>query len=176
VFPRRFLLSVALFTLGAALPLGAAVAADEGPQSETAFTRVFYLQEMEVQEAMRLLRIAHSVRNIAAVGSSTLIVLDHQETIEQCERTLTERGALLRSVEPHEPRSWAPDEDTPTETRVFEIAQRASVPTIMTVLRSIYGLRDLEVSADETSIEATANSDLLDQVEAMLNELDALGY
>ncbi len=151
------------------IPVYAGSSADE-PR----ITRVFYLQGMERREAITLLRSQIQVRQIAEVTSANaLVVTEVAGKIQRSESLLREHDALDRSVDPHPPLSFRREADPSSATRVFRI-EGPETRNVVTVLRSIYQIRQVMEVTHNNSITATGPPDRLDAAEALLEELGLL--
>ncbi len=141
-----------------------------------ATTRILYLREgVALSDAMTLLRTEVSVRKIASVlDLSVLIVKDSLDRVALCERLLTDRNAIIRTADPHDPEPTRSRSDQiPSETRIFRI-DGIDRGDAITVLRTIYDSRDLALLPEEDAFSVTAPAAKLDNIEALLGVLGVL--
>ena len=137
-------------------------------------TRVFYLQEMEPRDAMTLLRSQVQVRRMATIRDrSVIVVSDVADRVDQSERLLRQRDAVVRATDPHEPLELERLAESPTATRVFRVGSD-NMSTVVTVLRSIYQMREVNEFAEDNSVSVRAAQPILDSSEALLRELGLL--
>jgi hypothetical protein len=135
-------------------------------------TRVFYLQGMEPREAVTLFRAQAQVRRVAMIADrSVVVVSDIAEKVEQAESLLRQRDAVARTSDPHQPLELLAE--SPAATRTFRV-DGDEVSTVLTVLRSIYQVRELSELADGGGVEVRAAQPILDSSAALLRELGLL--
>ncbi len=167
----NFLRSTIVAALFAGLVLSGAVLAGE---SEPIFTRVLYLQGMEVREAVTLLRSQVHVRQMATIqGRNLVIIAETLDKIEQSETVLRQKDAVSRVAEPHPPLELRKLGKAPAATRTFHVGAGVAASTV-TILRSIYQMRELTEEAESNSVSARAAPAVLDAGEALLQELGLL--
>ena len=137
-------------------------------------TRVFYLQGMSSRDAITLLRMEAQIRQASWIGDRDVIVVaGSTEEVDQCEDLLRQRDVLLRVAEPHEPVALEGMENSPPATRVF-LVDGDNLRTVVTVLRSIYQVREVSEIGEENSVSVSASKPILDSSEALLRELGLL--
>ena len=114
------LVTLAVGTLILAAPrLEQPVRAGSASSDRPHVIRVFYLQGMELREAVTLLRSRVHVRQITSVSTGDAIVLcEVADRVDRSESLLRDNGALVRATDPHEPVSFERAKDSPLETRV----------------------------------------------------------
>ena len=125
------------------------------PESRAHVTRVFYLQDVGVREAVTLCRSGAHLLKMASIESLNVVVTsDVVGKIEECEKLLREADAQLRSVDPHEPIDFNALRPSAVELRIFEL--RTTTPNrAVTLLRSIYQLTEVtEVTDSSVSVRA----------------------
>jgi type II secretory pathway component GspD/PulD (secretin) len=169
----RIVLLAALFVFTAALKpvIGTE---KSSPGEELRVTRVFYLQEIDVREAITMLRSQFHVRQLAMVsGSDTIIVTETPDKVDRCEGLLRELGSLARAAEPHEPLDFARNAAAEEDTRIYHI-DGLDTKIVVSVMRAIYQIRQLTELAEKSSVIVTAPKARLDAIEALLQELDVL--
>jgi len=136
--------------------------------------RVFYLQGMSSRDAITLLRMEAQILQAAWIGERDVVVVaGTAEKVDQCEDLLQQRDALFRVAEPHEPVALEGVESSLPETRVF-LVDGDNLQTVVTVLRSIYQVRELSELAENNSVSVSASKPVLDSSEALLQELELL--
>jgi hypothetical protein len=136
--------------------------------------RVFYLQGMEPLEAMTLLRSQIQVVQIATIRDRNIIVVaDVADRVDRSESLLRQRDAVVRATDPHQPLNLERLPESTIATRVFRI-EDADISTVVTVLRSIYQMREVTKFVDENSVSVRAALPILDASEATLRELGLL--
>lgn len=152
-------------------PVRAGSASSDAPY----VTRVFYVQGMELREAVTLLRSRVHVRQMAEVITrNAIVVCEVADRVERSESLLRENDALVRATDPHEPVSFERAKDSPLETRVFPVESGDDAKMVVTILRAIYQMRDMTELADESGVSVRAALPLLDASEELLRELGLL--
>lgn len=143
---------------------------DSSTQHPLRVTRVFYLEGMDLHDVMMLLRREFAVRKIVIViDRSAVVVSDGAEKVDQCERLLRERNAVVRTAELPSP-LLGKRAKGPTNTRVFPVNSN-DIKTFLTVLRTIYDVGEMTSSPDDSSISIRAAEPVLEACEALLREL-----
>ena len=171
--------TVLVFLLTACALIGGVSGAEEpddpGHPSNTPFvTRVFYLEGIDLREAMTLARQTIHVRSVAIVNSrSVMVVSDAAEPVSQVEALLKQRNVVLRAAEPHAPLYLERLQKDPTGTRIFRV-ERDSMENVVTLLRAIYMVREVKKSEEDSAISASAALPILDAAEALFRELRLL--
>ena len=131
-------------------------------------TRVFYLDGADARAAVTLLRSEIQVRRVAYLSDRPLVIVSETaERIDLVESLLRERGMLARAVEPHPP--LASDTEGMT-ARVLRLASLDSAVATM-LLRTIYGVREVEPQSDGAGVAARAPASTLEAAEALFREL-----
>ncbi len=175
--PSRALLIFALVAGGlvsGSLRAGGPAQAGTSSANMPHVTRVFYLQGMEPREAMTLLRSQVQVRQMAMIqDSSAIVVSDVADRVDQSEKLLRERDAVVRATDPHDPLELEGLAASPTATRVFRV-ESVNLTAVATILRSIYQVREVNTSAEENSVSVRGAKLILDSSEALLRELGLL--
>ncbi len=162
-------------TLAIVVSAGASVGApaETAPAPEPRVTRVFYLDEMETREALMQLRIQVRIRSAAVIQEpKVLVVSDVAEQVEQAESVLRLRDAGVRASDPHGPLDFDDIASGTSATRVFRL-EKGDAPTVITLLRTIYQVREVE-ELEDGDVSAHAGAPVLDAIEALLRELDLL--
>ena len=136
--------------------------------------RVFHLQGMEPREAATLLRKQLQIRQIVMIQDRNIIIVaDSADKVDHSESLLRQRDAVVRATDPHDPLNLERLPDSPMETRVFRIVD-ADTKTVITILRSIYQVRELTELVDENSVSVREALPILDASEALLREVGLL--
>ena len=136
--------------------------------------RIFYLQGMSSRDAITLLRMKAHIPQAAWIGDRDVIVIaGSADRVDQCESLLRQRDAVLRAAEPHEPVALGGLKQSPPTTRVFPV-KGDDLRIVVTVLRSIYQVRELSELVEENSVSVRAAKPILDSSEALLRELGLL--
>jgi type II secretory pathway component GspD/PulD (secretin) len=150
--------------------------AQEEPSGEKPrLTRVFELQGMDTREAVTLLRTHVQVRQIVELQDrDTVIVTEVFEKVDRSEKLLRELDAVARAVDPHGALSFARVPERQVETRQFRIYGIDS-RLVVTVLRTIYQIRQVTELSDKGIVVVSAPLPVLDAAEALLSELGVLG-
>lgn len=169
-----------LTMVAAVLPsgsLGAEQPAPPGssPSGQPRVTRVFYLERIEVPEALTLLRSEVAIRSAATIESrSAIVVSDALERAELAESLLRQRDAGLRATDPHPPLDLEGLAASPKATREFRAIDQTAGKTMLTALRALYGIRELASLAAGEGVSVRAAEPILDASEALLRELGLL--
>lgn len=160
----------------AAMVLAGAPPRAEAPAREPILmtTRVIYLQEMNPRDAMSLVRGNPHILSAAMVlNRNALVISDVADKIDQAEKLLRQRNAVLQVADPHAPLATEALSKAPPATRVFDVGA-GSMDGVMAVLRAIYQVRDIQKSEQESRITIRAAQPILDASEALLRELDLI--
>lgn len=156
------------------LTSGPARAAGEQPEVDKVHTRVFYLQGMDHQAAITLLRSKAQVMQVARISDRDVIVVaGTAETVGRCDTLLREHDAILRVVAPHDPVELGGPAGVPLATGVFHVLGD-HMPTVVVVLRAIYQVRELNEDAQESAVTVHATQPVLASSEALFRELKLL--
>ncbi|MGH9870421.1 MAG: hypothetical protein ACREAA_19985 [Candidatus Polarisedimenticolia bacterium] len=136
--------------------------------------RVFTLEGIELREAMTLVRRETDLRMVVIVPArSAMVVADLADKVAQSQELLAQRGAQVRAIEPHAPLYLEAPDKSPAETRAFRM-QSDSMDSAVTLLRAIYGMREVNKSEADFLLTARAAPSLLDASEALFRELHLL--
>ena len=166
--------AVVILALSAGALFNVDLRAAESSGEEPRLTRVFHLQGMETREAVALLRSRVQVRQIAEIrGLDIVIVTEVAEKVDRSESLLRERDAVARAIDPHDPVNPEPSSESPIGTRVFRI-EGLDPRGVVTVLRSIYQMREVTELVDGDGVSVRAPLYKLDASEALLRELGLL--
>lgn len=150
------------------------ISAGSSSTDQTKVVRVFYLKGIDAREGITLLRSEVQVRQMAFLGGrDLLIVADMAERVDRSESLLRERDALDKASDPHGPLTPGSGPEDETATRVFRIEGNGT-GEVMTILRAIYQIREVEEVDGENSVSVRSAPAVLDASEALLRELDLL--
>lgn len=123
---------------------------------------------------MTLLRSQVQVRQMAMIPDrSVIVVSDVADKVNQSESLLRQRDAVVRATDPHEPLELEHLAESQPATRVFRV-DSAHVSTVVTLLRAIYQVREVQELAEDNSVSARGAQPILDSSEALLRELGLL--
>ena len=130
------LVTLAVGTLILAVPrLEHPVRAGSASSDAPYVTRVFYLQGMELSEAITLLRSRVHVRQMVEIPTrNAIVVCEVADRVDRSESLLRENDALVRATDPHVPVSFERAKDSPLETRVFPV-ESDDTRQVVTILR-----------------------------------------
>jgi malonyl CoA-acyl carrier protein transacylase len=138
------------------------------------YTRVFYLQGMDVRQAVTLLRSQAQVLQVASINDRDVIVIaGTADMVERCETLLRERDAILRVAIPHEPVELEALSRGPLVSHVFRVTDN-NIKTAVVVLRAIYQVRELSELTEDNTVSVRATQPVVDSSEALLRELGLL--
>jgi len=101
------------------------------------------------------------------------VVSDTADRVDQSEMLLRQRNAVVRTSDPHKPLDLNSLGKSPFATRVFRVAGD-NLNNVVTVLRSIYHVREVNESAENHSVSVTAAKPVLDSSESLLRELSLI--
>lgn len=149
-----------------------ATATGDGAESPPIHTRVFYLDGADARETITLLRVEIQVGRIAELRDRQIVIVSETAgRMELVESVLRERGIRARSMEPHPPLAAdAGSDDGSTESRVIR-HEGLDARLALVLVRSMYGVREVEAREDGTGLSARAPAAVLDAAEALFREL-----
>jgi hypothetical protein len=130
---------------------------------------------MEPQDAATLLRSQVQIMRIAAISDRSIVVVaDIAERVDESERLLRDRNAILRVEDPHAPLELERAGEAPAATRVFRV-EGDSADSVVVLLRALYQVKDVSVQAeDRRSVTIRAAEPILVASEALLREVGLL--
>jgi hypothetical protein len=136
--------------------------------------RVLHVEGLDLTEAMTLLRRGIDVRRVVRLESrDALVVMDEPDRLSQAEALLKQNGATVGSTEPFRPLYLERRENGPLEKREFHVHDDA-MDSVVNLLRTIYGVRELNRSDADHTVTASAPAANLDSAEAICRELRLL--
>ncbi len=173
--PRPIPLLTFLSAVLAAQPIHAeAPLQQEGHERMLLAARVFYLQGIDLREAMMTLRHSLDIRKVVMVKDREALVLsDLADRLDKAETLLRERKAVIRVAEPSAPMFTEEFGHDASATRVFDV-EAGRTRDVATVLRTIYDARHVQWDDQLNRVTLQAAQPILDSSEALLRELGLL--
>jgi hypothetical protein len=154
-----------------AAPESSELAPRSGPPRAT---RIFFLDNLNLQDVTSLLRSQVRVRSFAVIQDEhAVVVSDVADTVDQAEGLLTDLDPGLRAVAPHPALRSGPAK--PAEIRVHVLRlQTDAAPAAVTIVRSIYPDAELTSLSDGIRASVRAEPEVLAAIVATLRELGLL--
>jgi hypothetical protein len=159
-------------TSDSALAAGPAQA-ETSPTNVPYVTRVIYIQGMKTIEASGLVRSKVPIDSMTTIDDRNVVICSGgSEKVDQCEKILQQKNAILRAASPHKPLNLADLKKMPIATRTFRI--QGDVRGVAQMLQSMYRIQEVNALAEQNSVSVSAAQPILDASEALLRELGYL--